>query len=261
MRARVQAPRLGQQHHAKRLGRDEARRAPRVVGGAERAEAAAGAGVARGQGIAAAALRALPPQQLPAAAGEDQHVIVVGRAGREAVGRERAHAQHVLRLVAPAVEEELVPDGVEAIDHGRVLERAGVALEDHLDVLPVALVVVDPLVERKEEPVLDREAAVGAVEPERVRVLGGREPPSARDRRPRSRASARASGCGRRRRPSRRRAHRPSIESRDPRRRWPAGRSTRCRPRLAAGRTTRSSSVRPPAPTVRACRSPPSLQA
>src|SRR6185436_17511811 len=46
--------------------------------------------------------------------------------------------------------------------------------EHDVDVLPVALVVVDPLVERVEEPVLDDELAARAVQPERVRVLRGR---------------------------------------------------------------------------------------
>ena len=58
------------------------------------------------------------------------------------------------------------------------VERVGVAvaearrpLQDHGDVLPVPLVVVDPLVERKVEPVLDRKQAARAIDPEEVRVL------------------------------------------------------------------------------------------
>src|SRR5215831_16411298 len=122
---------------------DRGRRA-RVIGDADRTDAAARAGIRGGLGIAAAARRARPPEQVTVPADEDQWVT--------------AEALRPLDVDAMAVKIEF------AADHSIVLLVGGARqpprpLQDQVDVLPVALVVVDPLVERVEEPVLNDQHA------------------------------------------------------------------------------------------------------
>jgi hypothetical protein len=74
------------------------------------------------------------------------------------------------------VKGELVADRTKGL---AVAQRA-FALQDEVDVLPVALMAVDPLVEGIKEPVLDAEQPLLPVDPEGVGKLGGPEDLAAR---------------------------------------------------------------------------------